>query len=41
MPDADFNKWVKAEEIADTIYYYASNEARSLREPVIKVYGNS
>jgi NAD(P)-dependent dehydrogenase (short-subunit alcohol dehydrogenase family) len=41
MPDADFNKWVKAEEIADAIYYYASNEARSLREPVIKVYGNS
>jgi NAD(P)-dependent dehydrogenase (short-subunit alcohol dehydrogenase family) len=41
MPDADFNKWVKAEEIADTIYYYASNEASSLREPVIKIYGNS
>jgi NAD(P)-dependent dehydrogenase (short-subunit alcohol dehydrogenase family) len=41
MPDADFNKWVKAEEIADTIYYYCSGAARSLREPVIKVYGNS
>jgi NAD(P)-dependent dehydrogenase (short-subunit alcohol dehydrogenase family) len=41
MPDADFNKWVKAEEIADTIYYYCSDAAKSLREPVIKVYGNS
>lgn len=41
MPDADFNKWVKAAEIADTIYYYCSDTARSLREPVIKVYGNS
>ena len=41
MPDADFSKWVKAEEIADTIYYYCSDMARSLREPVIKEYGNS
>ena len=41
MPNADFSKWVKPEEIADVIYYYSSNEATSLREPVIKVYGNS
>ena len=41
MPDADHNKWVKAGEIANLIYYYASGEAGSLREPVIKVYGNS
>lgn len=41
MPDANFSNWVKAEEIADTIYYYCSEAARSLREPVIKVYGNS
>jgi NAD(P)-dependent dehydrogenase (short-subunit alcohol dehydrogenase family) len=41
MPDANFNKWVKAEEIAGIIYYYCSDAARSLREPVIKVYGNS
>jgi NAD(P)-dependent dehydrogenase (short-subunit alcohol dehydrogenase family) len=41
MPDANFNDWVKAEEIADTIYYYCSDAAGSLREPVIKVYGNS
>ena len=41
MPDANFSNWVKAEEIADTIYFYCSEAARSLREPVIKVYGNS
>ena len=41
MPDTDPNNWVKAEEIANVIYYYCTDEARSLREPVIKVYGNS
>jgi len=41
MPDADPNNWVKAEEIADTIFYYCSDASRSLREPVIKIYGNS
>lgn len=41
MPDADFVTWVKPYEIADIIYYYSNNNARSLREPVIKVYGNS
>jgi NAD(P)-dependent dehydrogenase (short-subunit alcohol dehydrogenase family) len=41
MPDADFNKWVKAEAIADVIYFYCTDEASILREPVIKVYNNS
>ncbi len=41
MPDANFNNWVKAEEIAGTIYYYCSEGASSLREPVIRVYGNA
>lgn len=41
MPNADFNKWVKPEEIADVISFYSSQEAMLLREPVIKVYGNS
>ena len=41
MPEADPNNWVKAEEIANTIFYYCSDASRSLREPVIKVYGNS
>ena len=41
MPDADFSKWVSPESIADVIYYYCSDEASILREPVIKVYNNA
>jgi NAD(P)-dependent dehydrogenase (short-subunit alcohol dehydrogenase family) len=41
MPKADFSKWVKAEAIADIIYFHCSEQGGVLREPVIKVYGNS
>ena len=41
MPDVNPNNWVKAEEIARVIYYYCTDEAKSLREPQIKMYGNS
>lgn len=41
MPDADFDKWVKPEAIADVISFHCSDAAVVLREPVIKVYGNS
>jgi NAD(P)-dependent dehydrogenase (short-subunit alcohol dehydrogenase family) len=41
MPNTDFNRWIKPEEIADTIYYYSSETAKSIREPVIKIFGNS
>jgi NAD(P)-dependent dehydrogenase (short-subunit alcohol dehydrogenase family) len=41
MPDADFSKWVTPEAIADVIYFHCTDEAAILREPVIKVYGNS
>lgn len=41
MPDADPNKWVKAEAIADIIYFYTTNDASVIREPVIKIYGDS
>ncbi len=41
MPDANFDNWVKAEDIADVIAFYCSGEGKSLREPVIKVYGNA
>lgn len=41
MPDADFNGWVKPEAIADVIYFYCTEGASVLREPVIKVYNNS
>ena len=40
MPDAHFENWVKAESIADAIYWYCTEEASMLREPVIKVYNN-
>ena len=41
MPDADFSKWVKAEEIADIIYRHSTPEMNALRETVLKVYGRS
>lgn len=41
MPNADFSQWVTAETIANTIYYYCGDDARPIREPVIKLYGNS
>ena len=41
MPSGNFEAWVKPEQIAEVIYFYASNEADSLREPIIKVYNNS
>jgi len=41
IPDADFNKWVKPEDIANLIYYHSSDEASVLRETLIKVYNNA
>jgi NAD(P)-dependent dehydrogenase (short-subunit alcohol dehydrogenase family) len=41
LPLADFNSWVKAEQIARVINYYSSEGASVLREPVIKVYNNA
>jgi NAD(P)-dependent dehydrogenase (short-subunit alcohol dehydrogenase family) len=40
-PDADFNKWVKPEAIADIIYTSCTPLTSVIREPVIKVYNNS
>ena len=40
MPDADISTWVKPDAIADIIYYYCSNAASALREPILKVYNN-
>lgn len=39
MPDADFGKWVKPEEIAETILYLLSDNAKSFRGNIIKMYG--
>jgi NAD(P)-dependent dehydrogenase (short-subunit alcohol dehydrogenase family) len=41
MPDADFDNWVKPETIADAIYFYCTDVAAVLREPVIKIYNNA
>ena len=41
MPDVDPAKWVKPEAIADIIYFYCTDAAVVLREPIIKVYNNS
>ena len=41
MPNANFDNWVKPEAIADVIYFYCSEAGMIIREPMIKVYGNS
>lgn len=41
MPQAKFDNWVKAEHIADIIFFYSSDQGSVLREPVIKVYNNA
>ena len=40
MPGAHFDNWVKPEDIAGIIYYHTTEEAKTLRETVIKVYNN-
>ncbi|MFZ6014138.1 MAG: SDR family NAD(P)-dependent oxidoreductase [Bacteroidota bacterium] len=32
--------WVKAAEVADTIAYLVDDQARSLVQPIVKIYGN-
>lgn len=41
MPGADFSKWVSPVDIASTIYFYCSPAGAAIREPVIKIYGES
>ncbi len=41
MPDADFSKWVKPEEIARVILFLCSEEARIINGAAIPVYGQS
>ncbi len=41
MPDADFSKWVKAEDIARTIAFVLTDAGATLREAVLKVYNES
>jgi NAD(P)-dependent dehydrogenase (short-subunit alcohol dehydrogenase family) len=41
MPDADFKNWVKPQDIATVIHFHCTEEAASLREPVLKIFGNA
>ena len=41
IPNADFDKWVKAEAIANIVYEACQPEAGILREPILKVYHHS
>jgi NAD(P)-dependent dehydrogenase (short-subunit alcohol dehydrogenase family) len=41
MPEANPADWVKAEAIADIVFFYCTDAASVLREPVIKVYNNA
>ena len=41
MPDANFDNWVKPEKIAEAIYWYCTEAAAAIREPVIKLYHNA
>ncbi len=40
MPDANFEDWVTTDEIADMILQLCSETGKSLRNTVIKMYGN-
>jgi len=41
MPDAEFEKWVKPEALAEIMEFIVSGNADPLRETVLKVYNNA
>ena len=41
MPKADFSKWVRPQDIAETIHFLVGEKGNPLREPLFKVYGGS
>ena len=41
MPDADPEKWVKPEQLAEILEFIISEKGNPLRETVLKVYNNS
>jgi NAD(P)-dependent dehydrogenase (short-subunit alcohol dehydrogenase family) len=41
MPKADFSKWVKPSEIAESVYFLVGDKGSILRDPILKVYGGS
>jgi NAD(P)-dependent dehydrogenase (short-subunit alcohol dehydrogenase family) len=41
MPDAHFDNWVKAEQIAEVLEFICSEKGMPVREPVYKLYNNA
>ncbi len=41
MPNADFSKWVKAPDIAESMFFLVSEKGNVLRDPILKVYGGA
>jgi NAD(P)-dependent dehydrogenase (short-subunit alcohol dehydrogenase family) len=41
MPDADFNKWLKTEDLANVILFLCSEEAKAINGAAIPTYGLS
>lgn len=41
MPQADVNKWVKPQQIAELLHLICSETGAPLRETVLKIYGHS
>ena len=41
MPNADFDSWVKPEQLAEIFHFICSDAAAPLRNPVWKVYNNA
>jgi NAD(P)-dependent dehydrogenase (short-subunit alcohol dehydrogenase family) len=41
MSNANFSDWVTTEEITSTMLFLASEKGKALRDPVLKLYGNS
>lgn len=41
MPNADWSKWVKSEQVADVLEFICSDKGLSLREAVYKVYNDA
>jgi NAD(P)-dependent dehydrogenase (short-subunit alcohol dehydrogenase family) len=39
MPEADFSKWVKTEDVARVIHFLLSDDARAVRSVVVPVLG--
>lgn len=41
MPKADFSKWVKPSDIAESVFFLVGDKGQILRDPILKVYGGS